>query len=184
MTAVLKGHALPLYPLDPVLSERLGALAEPVKADLFNRSLMRPADGQLEPLWTLKSTLFWQQTFAAGQVRTIAISYQPVAGSSPWTADTSLTLIQRYCVPEKVAAALTASAARGEPAIVKWTHYLASVGATARGQVGQYRVAVEVPAKLRAYSCADGLSGAAARGGQVVLADHMAEGEVQVLFVE
>ncbi len=184
VTSLLKSHAIPLYPYDPAVIERLNSLTEPIRTDLVNRSLARMSDGQLEPLWTLKSTLFWQQTFAVGQVRTITISYQPVAGSSSWTADTAPALMQRYCVPAGVAEALTARVASGEPAVVKWVHYLSYAGAGARGSIGQYRVAVQTPPNIRAYSCVAALSSTAGKAGELVLANHVAEGEVQVLFVE
>jgi Domain of unknown function (DUF4424) len=184
VTSLLKTYGLPLYPLQAGLAEQLRGLADAAKSDLQNRSVVRSADGQLEPIWSLKSALFWQQPFAAGQVRTISVTYQPIAGSAAWTADNAALMQQRYCVPETAAAALTARAARGDSIPLKWVTYLANAGAAARGSVGQYRVTLEAPGKSTAYACSDGANAATNRGRESVLTEHVAEGEIQVLFAE
>jgi hypothetical protein len=184
VTSVLKTYGLPLYPLQAGLVEQLGGLGEAAKTDLHNRGAVRVSDGQLEPIWSLKSVLFWQQPFAAGQVRTIAASYQPVAGTATWTADNAAVMQQRYCVPAAAAAALTARASRAEAVPMKWVTYLANAGALARGSVGQYRVTLEAPGKGAAYACGDGGNNTVSRDRETVLTDHVAEGEIQVLFVE
>jgi Domain of unknown function (DUF4424) len=184
VTNVLKTYGLPLYPLQAGLVEQLGGLADTAKVDLQNRGVIRSSDAQLEPIWSLKSALFWQQPFAAGQVRTVSVSYQPIAGSAAWSTDHAAVLQQRYCIPETAAAALTARASRGEAIPLKWVTYLANAGAVARGSVGQYRVTLETSGKGAAYACSDGSSTPTSRGRESVLTDHVAEGEIQVLFVE
>jgi Domain of unknown function (DUF4424) len=184
VTTLLKTHGLPLYPLQSGLGEQLSALSEATKADLQGRSVVRMADGQLEPIWSLKTALFWQQPFAAGQVRTLSVTYQPITGSATWSADNAAAMQQRYCVPDAAAAALTARAARGDTPALKWVTYLANAGAAARGSVGQYRVTLDAPAKSTPYSCSDGATAATNRGRESVLTDHVAEGEIQVLFAE
>jgi hypothetical protein len=112
------------------------------------------------------------------------VTYQPIAGSAAWTADNAAVMQQRYCVPDAAAAALTARAARGDAVPLKWVTYLANAGAAARGSVGQYRITLEAPGKSSAYGCADGANASANRGRETVLTDHVAEGEIQVLFAE
>ena len=58
-TRTLRDLALPLYPLHPDIAERLSALPDAAKEDLLARSLIRVIDGQFEPQWTLKTTLFY-----------------------------------------------------------------------------------------------------------------------------
>ncbi len=183
-TALLKSHNLPLYPLHPDLGERLAALPEAARAELSARSLMRPADDQFEAVWTLKSTLFWQQAFAARQVRTMTISYQPIAGSAPWTAEAAATFQQRYCVSDAAARDLSARATQAEPVTVRWVHYLLYAGAAARGTIGQHRVAIEVPAGVKAFTCHSGLNSTFGAARETTLTNHVADGEVQVLFIE
>ncbi len=183
-TALLKQHNLPLYPLHADLGERLGALPDAAKSELASRSLMRRADGQWEPIWSLKSTLFWQQAFPAGQVRTVTIAYQPIAGSSLWTADNASALQQRFCIPDAAARELTANAAKGAPATVRWVQYTAYAGVAARGQVGQYRLVIEATGGGKAFTCRDGLTGAITGTRDIKYLDYQADGEVQVLFVE
>ena len=161
----------------------MAALPEAAKTELLARSLIRAADGQLEPLWHLKTTLFWQQPFAGGQVRTIVIGYRPIAGSGPWTPETASGLKQRDCVTDNAAAALDARAVGGEAAPVKWVHYLAHAGAGARGAITSYRTAIEASGMKPGFTCRQGLAGSGA-SRKTSLTDHIADDEIQVLFVE
>lgn len=182
-TNTLRELALPLYPLHPDMAVRLAALPETAKADLLARSLIRIADGQFEPQWSLKTTLFWQQPFAAGQVHQIQISYRPIAGAGPWTPETATALQQRYCIPAAISVDLTA---RKQPVAVKWVHFAASAGATARGPVATYRLAIDgTSTKQAVYSCRAGLAalGPATRR-EITQTEAVAEDEIQVLFIE
>ena len=183
VTQTLKNLKLPLYPLHPEISEQLAALPDAAKTELLQRNLVRVADGQLEPLWHLKTTLFWQQPFAVGQVRTIVIGYRPIGGSGPWTSETAAVFKQRYCVSDATAAALDGRAAKGEPADVKWVHYLAYAGASARGAAASYRTAIEASGKQSGFTCRQGLTGKAS-SRETTLTDYIGDEEIQVLFVE
>lgn len=184
ISRVLRELALPFYPLHPDIGARLAALPEVAKADLLARSAIRITDGQYEPLWTLKTTLFWQQQFAAGQTRKIAISYSPIAGGSVATRDLVANLQPRFCLSAEVAADLSRRGG-ADAARLKWTHYLASAGANARGSVADYRVAIETAPKQAAYTCRAGLVSSAAAGSRETReADVIPEDDVQVLFVD
>ena len=185
-TATLRELNLPLYPLHPGLGDQIAALPDAVRADLLARSLIRLNDGQWEPLWRLKTTLFWQQSYTPGQTRTVAISYRPIAGTGNWTADTAAALQQRYCVPQATADALTRRGATA-PAPLKWVHYTAYAGATGRGAAGTYRVAIEAaPGQQSGYTCHDGLKTETAAAGsrQQSLSGYTPEEEIMVLFVD
>jgi len=184
VTPLLRAAGLPLYPLAPDLQARLVGLPDAEKARLAARSVVRMADGQLEPRWVLKSTLFWQQDFGPGQVRTLSASYQPITGSGPWTSDLAATLQQRFCVPDAVATALSGRAAAGTPAAVKWVNFLAHAGASARGPSASYQLSIETTDKEKAYTCRSGLTGATSSGQAFTARDYLPEEEVLVLFVE
>ena len=187
VTAKLRELNLSLYPLHPDLTTQLAALPDAARTELMARSLIRYNDGQWEPLWRLKTTLFWQQSFAAGQTHTVAISYRPIAGTGTWNSEAAAALQQRYCVPQPVASEL---ATRGEgtrpPAPLKWVHYMAYSGATGRGAATAYRIAIETsPGAQTAYTCHDGLKAEAAAGGRdKSLSNFTAEEEILVLFVD
>jgi hypothetical protein len=184
VTALLRATGLPLYPLAPDLQARLVTMPDIEKARLAARSVIRMADGQIEPRWVLKSTFFWQQEFGPGQVRTLSASYQPVAGSGAWTSDLAATLKQRFCVPDTAAAALSSRAAAGTPAAVKWVNFLAQAGASARGPAASYQLSVDTTAKEKAYSCRSGLTEAARSSLTETTSDHVPDEEILVLFVE
>ena len=185
-TAKLRELKLPLYPLTPGLAELLTALPEAIRDDLSARGLIRFSDGQWEPHWRLKTTLFWQQPFAAGQIRTFVISYRPVVGTSMWTPDGATALQQRYCVPAAVANDFTRRGTGPAPVVVKSVHFLAYLGAAARGPAVSYRLAIDTGAPTKtAYTCHDGLSTSSAAGSrEKSLSAATAEDEVQVLFIE
>ena len=63
-TARLIQYELPLYPFTAGLSRTLTALPDAAREDLAAHGLVRLNDGQWEPLWRLKTTLFWQQRIA------------------------------------------------------------------------------------------------------------------------
>ena len=185
-TAMLRELNLPLYPLHPDLADQIAALPEAARADLMARSLIRLTEGQWEPLWRLKTTLFWQQSYTPGQTRTVAISYRPIAGTGTWTAETAAALQQRYCVPQAAADALTRRGATA-PAPLKWVHYTAYAGATGRGAAGTYRVAIEAtPGPHSGYTCHDGLKTETAAAGsrEKSLSGYTPEEEILVLFVD
>ncbi len=184
-TAKLRENALPLYPLLADLPVRIAALPAPVRADLQAQSLIRLNDGQYEPQWSLKTTLYWQQAFAAGQTRQIAISYRPISGSSPWTAETAAALQQRFCIAADVVAKLNQRASATQPAIVRWVSYLATAGANARGTAASLRIAIETGANQSAHTCFTGLAGAnALKPRESVQTDMISDEDIQVLFVD
>ena len=130
------------------------------------------------------SSADWQQPFAAGQTRTLVVDYQPVPGTGDWTAETAAGLKQRYCVPPAVAKEFDQRATNGDPVHLRWVHYLTGLGAGSRGTVGHHRVAISPAGKL-AFTCRSGLAGdAPAAARETTLSDHVADDEIQVLFVE
>ena len=89
----------------------------------------------------------------------------------------------RNAVPDAAAAALDLRANGAAPAAVKWVHYLAASGASARGPVVAYRTAIEAADGKSGFTCHAGLAG---RGGsrEALLSDHQPDDEIGVLFVE
>jgi Domain of unknown function (DUF4424) len=181
----LRELGLPLYPLHVDMAARLQALPEAARKDLLERGLIRVADGQIEPMWTLKTTLFWQQPFAAGQSHKVEIAYRPISGSSVWSSETSAMLQQRFCVAAATVDDLLKRAAT-RPATVRWVHFLAGTGAIARGPSIAYRLAIETAsAKQSAHTCRQGLvSATQSSSREITQTDLVAEDEIQVLFVE
>ena len=184
-SARLRELGLPLYPMHPEMGNLLAALPESVKTELVERSMMRIADGQPEAMWTLKTTLHWVQPVASSQPHTVEIAYRPISGDGVWNLDTAAALQQRYCVPQAAVDALNRRAAAGKPADVRALQFLASMGASARGAVGEYRVALEPAGKQQVYTCREGLvvTGSAVRRA-TAQSDAMPDDDIQVLFVE
>ncbi len=181
----LRELGIPLYPLHADMAARLQALPEAARKDLLERGLIRVSDGQAEPMWTLRTTLFWQQPFAAGQSHKIEIAYRPIVGSSVWNAETSAMLQQRFCVAAATIEDLAKRAAT-RPATVRWVHFLAGAGAIARGPAIAYRLAIETASsKQSAHTCRQGLSTSGQNGSrETTQSDLIADDEIQVLFVE
>ncbi len=185
-TARLRELGLPLYPLHPEMGERLAALPEDIRKELTERAMIRMGDGQPEAMWTLKTTLSWAQPFAANQTKTIAIAYRPISGTGTWSIDTAATLQQRYCVPQQAADAFNQRAAAGDLAEVRTIQFLAGAGATSRGTVGDYRIAMMTAgAQQTAFTCRQGLIAQGLAGGRgTTQAEAMPDDEIHLLFVD
>jgi Domain of unknown function (DUF4424) len=187
VSAKLTALNLPLYPLHPKIHALLAELPEPVRADLAALSLIRLEEGQWQPLWRLKTTLFWQQSFAAKASTTLAIDYRPIVGSADWTPDTAANLQQRFCVPQGVADDLARRGNGGaSPVPVKWVSYLATTGASSRGSIGTNKVSLSVSNKNQAaYTCHDRLKTAVPAGNRhITTSNTQADDDILVLFVD
>ena len=60
VTQRLQALGLPLSPLHAETTDRLAALPAAAQAELAARGVVRTGDGQIEPLWHLKTTFHWQ----------------------------------------------------------------------------------------------------------------------------
>jgi hypothetical protein len=93
-TELLRKLGIPLQPQLEATNKALDALPQPQWAELIQLGLAETEEydaGQgmqkhLEARWTLKTTYFWEQTFAAGKELAVEHRYKPSVGGSAGTS--------------------------------------------------------------------------------------------------
>jgi len=98
------------------------------------------------PLWTLKTTFFWQQQFAAGRETVIEHRYKPSVGTVVPVEAAGLAKIlksadyRKYCVDEDLLATL----AKAKSTLSQWSiDYVLKTGANWAGPIKNFRLVVE-----------------------------------------
>lgn len=179
-TAVLKGLNLPLAPHLHSTLEALDRLTPAQGRQLLDLGLVRPDeyddDGKgmkqhLSPLWTLKTTWHWQQTFPAGRDLTVDHRYKPAAGASAgtmvgsarFTADAEgRAEIAKYCMDKAFLSAAARTRKPGMDYPPLWEQRIAYVlrtGANWAGPIGDFTLTVDkgAPENLVSF-CGQGVT--------------------------
>jgi hypothetical protein len=98
------------------------------------------------PLWTLKTTFFWQQQFAAGRETVIEHRYKPSVGTVvPVDAAGLAKLLKsadyrKYCVDQDLLATL----AKSKSILSQWSiEYVLKTGANWAGPIKDFRLVVD-----------------------------------------
>ena len=108
-------------------------------------------DADRSPLWILKTTYHWQQTFPADRPITIEHAYKPSVGSTVMTSlgmrvTESANKVRRYCVEPTLLDALTRSARAHDgsaPYYERWIDYVLTTGGNWREPIGSFRLVVD-----------------------------------------
>lgn len=150
VTADLTTAGIPLYPYLSATAERLARLPEALRTDLAERGVVRIDNGRIYPGWTLRTTAFWRQTFAPGKTTVLALTYQPIAGSTPASSAAIDTLREPYClnaVAEAAIARRPSGPAQTGPAAIRlsWVHYALTSGSSWVPPVASFRLHVVKP---------------------------------------
>jgi hypothetical protein len=157
-TDVLKRFRIPLDPnasqdaLDRLPRDRWDELT---KAGLAAPS---PTETRLTPLWTLKTTYYWNQTFPAKKEIMIEHRYRPIVGGAvprDWSGDWSVSEYQKtYCIDRE----FVRSAKQHKNSSEQWISYILTTGGNWAGPIGEFRLVVDKgdPSNLVSF-CADGV---------------------------
>jgi Domain of unknown function (DUF4424) len=155
-TDVLKRFRIPLDPnasqdaLDRLPHERWG--------ELTKAGLGKPTEIRLKPLWTLKTTYYWNQTFPAKKEIMIEHRYVPITGGAvprDWSGDWSVSEYQKtYCIDRE----FVRSAKQHKNSSEQWISYILTTGGNWAGPIGEFRLVVDKgdPSNLVSF-CADGV---------------------------
>lgn len=130
--------------------------------------------GEVRPKWTLKSTYYWEQTFAPGKIVTVEHDYAPVTGGSFWgdgmvateAAAAKDEFFRDFCLDQStldgIGRKLAADKARAPDGQAMLSYidvrYILKTGRNWRGPIGKFRLTVDKgsPANLVSF-CADGV---------------------------
>ena len=177
-TAWLRRHGIPINPMAEGVTAALDALPAAVQAEAVRLGLAMvdeyDAGSGMErhhaPLWTLKTTYFWEQAFPAGRDVRVSHRYTPSVGGSVGSftdlddlsgSDWWPEQRDRYCVePSFLNAAKTARTSGRAPNGHQefWIEYVLTTGANWKKPIGDFRLVVDKGATENLVSfCADGV---------------------------
>ncbi|MFI4995968.1 MAG: DUF4424 domain-containing protein [Hyphomicrobiales bacterium] len=163
-TEVLRKLGIPLQPQLEATNKALDALPQPQWAELIRLGLAETEEydaGQgmqkhLEARWTLKTTYFWDQSFAAGKELAVEHRYKPSVGMS---AGTSLgekgaakegwykEYLSKYCIDQAFLAAIErakkASKSDFPPLQEQRIAYILKTGGNWAGPIRAFRLVVD-----------------------------------------
>lgn len=175
VTQALVALGVPLMPTAKRTHAVLDALPQARLQALLAAQIVRPDDydagkgmeHHIAPLWSVRTTYYWRQTFPAGKEVSVEHRYRPSVGSSVQTrigADTTTPAemrdyAARYCTDKGFLAGAAALKRKnqGIPAPEYKIAYVLKTGANWAGPIGDYRLTVDkgTPDSLISF-CEDG----------------------------
>jgi hypothetical protein len=179
-TKLLRSLDIPLAPYLRSTDTALGKLPSAQWAELEKLKLVqitefdqgKGAEKRVQPIWTLKTTWFWQQTFPANAQTRIEHSYQPATGTSAGTSLGSPDQAQekgfkdyrqRYCIDSDFLdtlnrARMAAKIDFGSPYSEQRVSYILTTGANWAAPIGSFRLVVDkgAPGNLISF-CGEGV---------------------------
>ncbi len=132
-----------------------------------------PETREVQALWTVKNTYYWEQTFPPGKIVTVEHTYAPVVGGSFWydekfTPETLAKhdLFKDFCIDQG-----TLNAIRAREAAVRAKHkvdlplsyldirYILKTGRNWKGPIGSFKLTVDKGAPDNVVSfCGEGVT--------------------------
>ncbi len=122
-------------------------------------------DDEGEPIWVLRSTYHWMQTFPAGKPVTIQHRYTPSVGATVGTMlglgkDSDAETAKTYCVDPSIQTTLARTVHNGEgPRYTEhWIKYVLVTGGNWKKPIGDFRLTVDKGSAATLVSfCGDGV---------------------------
>jgi len=156
-------------PVAPPAGERAGAIADIIshlpraaqqqlaRAGLIDRDSLAAPDGQIVPMWTVRETWYWTQTFPAGRNLDVRHNYTPGVGG---TAGVPLASIDyrnsadgrraqaEFCTDRDFLASLDrlqqrAERQQGNYPMEQRLRYILTTGGNWRAPIGDFRLVVD-----------------------------------------
>lgn len=161
-TAWLLANHIPLAVHQEAAAQAIEALP---KAKLDEATRLGLYDADLGPLWVLKTTYHWLQTFPAGRPITVEHAYKPSVGATVATSIGTTygqDTIAKYCVDKDLIATVKTTskghADDGGAYVEKWIDYVLVTGGNWKQPIGDFRLVVDKgsPRNLISF-CATGV---------------------------
>lgn len=179
-SAILGGYGVPLSPeadweafnaaleaLSDAQADRLEALG---LIEVFRSGNANAPSRYIRPLWTVKQTYYWEQTFPAGEDLVIEHSYRPSVGGTAGSAVASPGFIEsewgqqmvaEYCMDESFLAGARRMVERSEYDFLgeQTLGYVLTTAANWRAPIGEFRLVVDKGSPRNIVSfCGSGLT--------------------------
>lgn len=129
---------------------------------------------EVHPQWSIKSTYYWDETFAPGQIVNVEHEYAPVTGGSFWSEGmvksaaeaAKAEYLKDFCIDEQTLSAIDKKIAAdkskkpNQSAMLSYIdiRYILKTGRNWKGPIGKFKLTVDkgAPANLLSL-CADGV---------------------------
>jgi hypothetical protein len=168
VTDVLRRLGVPISPRAHDVTQVLERLAAPAKAELVSRGLMRQSPGWVQPLWTVKNTYHWEQTFPTGRPLLVEHTYKPVVGGTIVPAASffasyeelaSYEFYKQFCIDRPTFAAMKSllkglkrRQGEGASTIAWFVDYVLTTGKNWKGPIGRFRLTLDKGRKSNVVS--------------------------------
>ena len=174
VTDVLRRHGIPISPRAHDVTEAIKRLTAPARTELATRGLIRESKDWVLPLWTVKNTYHWEQTFPISRPLVVEHAYKPVAGGAIVPADSFFAshdqlandeYYKQFCVDRPTFAAMRAllkgvrrKQGEGASTIAWFVDYVLQTGKNWKGPIGRFRLTLDKEHKSNVISlCMDGV---------------------------
>lgn len=203
-TARLRALGVPLAPHLPAAGQALDRLPPATRRELVALGLAevetydvgQGMETHLAPVWTLRTTYYWEQTFPAGREVAIRHRYRPATGHSAgtivgmagdWDGEAA-RMTRQYCMDEAFLGAVrrvTAQAGYGAPPFTEArVDYILTTGGNWAGPIGDFRLVVDkgAPDNLVSF-CAEGVRRISPTQFEVRRRDYVPRQDLSVLIL-
>ena len=171
------------------ITSRLRTVSANVRQTLEQADVVRWLDPHTpEPLWTIKATYYWSQTFPPREDVLIRHSYQPVAGAS-FVSDPDLRDLNSaaFCMTasEKQGVRNRLAASANGAILASHVRYILTTGANWHGPIGTFNLAIDKGAPTSMVSlCFDGLQKKTPTRFETTIHDFVPQRELDILFLK
>ena len=184
-TAWLVANRIPLAVHQDAATKAMEALPP---AKLKEAQALGLYDEDQGPIWVLKTTYHWLQTFPAGKPIVVEHAYTPSVGATVATsigteygAETQV----RYCVDPGMVAAVKRAGGDGGAYVEKWIDYVLVTGGNWSEPIGDFRLVVDKGAPRNLVSfCADGVKKIGPTQFEVRRKNWRPEKDLRILLLE
>jgi len=188
-TAWLVANHIPLAVHQDSAAAAIGKIPKAKRDEARKLGLIDEEDA---PIWVLRSTYHWMQTFPAGKPVTIQHRYTPSVGATVGTMlglgrDSDQETARKYCVDPSIQTTLARSVHNGEgPRYTEhWIEYVLVTGGNWKKPIGDFRLTVDKgkPATLVSF-CGDGVRKIGPTRFEMRKTNWRPEKDLSILFLE
>jgi hypothetical protein len=197
---VLRRHKLPFGHDAYLVGEAIKKLPAAAKDELKRKGIADIGGDYARPLWTLKNTFHWPQTFPARRTLVVEHEYKPIVGGGMLPAfahaeNPKLLQTDAYfkgaCVDDQTMGAIdarlrTLQRQRGDSAmlLMSFVEYVLTTGKNWKGPIGKFRLTVDKGKADNLISfCMDGVKKISATTFRVDKTDFEPEQDLRIMVL-
>lgn len=201
VTDVLRRLKVPFDHRPAMVGDAIKKLPAAARRELVSRGLAEDSGDWVRPLWTVKSTFHWEQTFPSLRPVAVEHAYKPVVGGGLISANGFFEnpdafrndpYFSRACIDDATNAAITSrlraqQRRKGDGAVMiaRYVEYVLTTGKNWKGSIGRFRLTVDKGKRDNIVSfCADGVRKVGATTFRVDKANYEPDKDLLILIIE